>query len=562
MARQLDDESFRHSLRGLNPWHETGEIGRDRVPPVERRLAQLLWRRLLGEGLHRYQMIQGPRRVGKTTILRQTVRRLIGAGVEPRRIWWLQMDNPDVRRHGLGGVMEHVLAVGGAAAASPAYVMIDEVARAEEWGLWLKAFYDGSWPVEILATSSSMERLRGARMESGIGRWDEQCLLPCSFSEFLELCPPPEAPIPVGRVATSDRFSETLDALAPAAYASRHLDEARNILMLIGGWPDLLLQARAELDATADAWATAGPESSPAPRTMPPEPRSRVDAFADNVRRAQDRLRSDVVDRVIFRDIQESATVESPARLRDLLHILADQITGVVSPEKISGNLGVSQPTVRRYSELLENSYLTFTLPNYSKNEPAVRRRGRKVYFWDTAVRNALLSRGTTPLARSTEYGQLLENLAASTLRALGETTSTRVCYWRRGDHEVDLVLDDPNEPLAFEVASSSRHARAGLRALTESHREFAGRCYLVAPDAELVPPEYGTGGIGSIPFNAFLLAVGAQIQLAAENHVGLPRHHPAARAGSETARHARLGAADGQSPVRPASRMRGMGSE
>ena len=527
----MDENSFRYALSGLNPWHETGEIGRDRVPPVERRLAQLLWRRLLGEGLRRYQVIQGPRRVGKSTVLRQTVRRLLAHGVEPGRIWWLQMDVPDVKRHNMRAVMEHVIAASRAAPERPTYVMIDEIARAEQWALWLKTFYDDSWPVEILATASSIEKLRGERMESGIGRWDDQFLLPCSFSEFIELCPlASQHPSPADAIAT-ERFSETIEALAPAAYASRELDEARNILMLIGGWPDLLLQTRAELDALAPE-PPAGPRSPAAAPVASPALAHRGDVFADNVRRAQDRLQSDVVDRVIFRDIQESVDVENPARLRDLLHVLADQVTGVMSPEKISRNLGVSQPTIRRYSALLANSYLTFALPNYSENEQAVQRRGQKVYFWDTAVRNAVLSRATTPLSRASEYGQLLENLAASTLRALGETTSTRVYYWRRGNHEVDLVYHDRNDPVAFEIAASARHSRAGLRALAESHTAFSGRCYLVAPDAELIPPGHSDDGIGSIPFNAFLIGVGAQIQLAAENHVGLPRYRPAVEFG------------------------------
>lgn len=524
MARQITDESFRYALSGLNTWHETGEIGRDRVPPVERRPAQLLWRRLLGEGLRRYQIIQGPRRVGKSTILRQTVRRLLASGIAPRRIWWLQMDVPDIKRHNLRVVMEHVIAASGATPGQPAYVMVDEIARAEQWASWLKTFYDDSWPVEILATASSIERLREARMDSGIGRWDEQLLLPCSFAEFIELCPLPSQSTPAADTSTTERLSETLAALRPAAYASRELDEARNILMLIGGWPDLLLQARAELDtppseSATDTHAPASGLDSQANQLR------RDDVFADNVRRAQDRLLSDVVDRVIFRDIQESVDVDNPARLRDLLHVLADQVTGIMSPEKISRSLGVSQPTIRRYSELLANSYLTFALPNYSENEQAVQRRGRKMYFWDSAVRNAVLARGTTPLTRAEEYGQLLENLAASTLRSLGETTSTRVCYWRRGPHEVDLVYHDRNDPVAFEIASSARHSRAGLQALLESHREFAGRCHLVAPDAELIPPDHTTDGIGSIPFNAFLIGVGAQTQLAAENHMGLPRY-------------------------------------
>lgn len=531
MVRRIEDESFRYALSGLNPWHETGEIGRDRVPPVERRLAQLLWRRLLGEGQRRFQVIQGPRRVGKSTVLQQTVRRLLASGVEPNRVWWLQMDHPDLKRHNLRAAMEHVIALSAAAAARPSYVMIDEVARAEEWALWLKTFYDDSWPVEILATASSIEKLRGARMESGIGRWDEQCLLPCSFSEFIELCPLQSQQTPSASPATTDRLSETIEALAPAAYASRELDEARDILMLIGGWPDLLLQARAELDALAPQTPT--PRHTPASGPDAPQDLfDRGDVFSDNVRRAQDRLRSDVVDRVIFRDIPESADMDDPARLKDLLHVLAGQVAGVMSPEKISRTLGVSQPTVRRYSLLLANSYLTFALQNYSENEQAVQRRGQKIYFWDTAVRNAVLSRATTPLSRPSEYGHLLENLAASTLRSLGETTSTRVYYWRRGTHEVDLVYHDRNDPLAFEIAASARHSRAGLRTLAESDVQFRGRCYVVAPDAELIPPSHNDDGIGSIPFNAFLVGVGAQIQLAAENHVGLPRYRPAVELG------------------------------
>ena len=438
------------------------------------------------------------------------------------------MDVPDIKRHDFRAVMEHVIAASGVSAERPAYVMIDEVARAEDWALWLKAFYDDFWPVEILATASSIPKLQDARMDAGIGRWDVQHLLPCSFSEFIELCPLPSQQPPLVSAGVSECLSETIKALPPSAYASRDLDDARNILVLIGGWPDLLLQTREELNALSPGAPTGWEAPSSAPTVATSDQRHRVEAFADNVRRAQDRLQSDVVDRVIFRDIQESAEVDNPARLRDLLHVLADQVTGVMSPENISRTLGVSQPTIRRYSELLAHSYLTFALTNYSGNEQAKQRRGRKIYFWDTAVRNAVLARGTTPLSRPSEYGQLLENLAASTLRALGETTTTEVCYWRRGTNEVDLVYHDRNDPLAFEIASSPRHPRAGLRALAEAHPQFQGRCYLVAPGAELIPPDRSENGVGSIPFNAFLLGIGAQIRLAAENHVGLARYRPA----------------------------------
>ena len=42
--------------------------------PVERSLVQALRRRLAADRPHRYQVIPGPRRVGKTTVPYQTVR--------------------------------------------------------------------------------------------------------------------------------------------------------------------------------------------------------------------------------------------------------------------------------------------------------------------------------------------------------------------------------------------------------------------------------------------------------------------------------------------------------
>ena len=526
--RQLTDAATRDDLERLNPWHESGEVGRDRVAPVERRLAQLLWRRLTGEGARRYQVIQGPRRAGKSTVLLQTVRRLLARGVDPAKIWWVQMDAPDMRRHGLSEVMEHVVAVSGASADRPAFVMIDDVDRVQDWRLWLKGFHDDSWPVEILAAENALAASQVPRTDPGIGRWDEQRLLPCSFSEFIDLCPLPSRQPP--RQTAADHLNETLRALPAGPYASSELDEARNVFMLVGAWPDLLLQARRELDAhgVGDQPAQAGPgRGGGAAR---PDQRSRADTFADNVRRSHDTLRSAIVDRVIFRDIRESPAVDDPRQVEDLLHSLADPVTSLMAPGAISRIVGAPQAAVHQYKKLLEGSYLTFDLSNFADGVHALEPARSKVYFWDTAVRNAVLRRGAAALARPGEYPGLLENLAASTLRSLGEATRSRVCYWGDGGEVVGLIYDDLGGPIAFDVASSASGSRSGLRALADAHAKFAGQCYLVAPDAELISPDRSDDGVGSLPLNAFLLGVGAQIQLAVENRVGLPPdvHQPA----------------------------------
>jgi len=42
----------------------------------------------------RFQLLLGPRRVGKSTSLYQTVKNLLDAGVPAKRLWWLRLDHP------------------------------------------------------------------------------------------------------------------------------------------------------------------------------------------------------------------------------------------------------------------------------------------------------------------------------------------------------------------------------------------------------------------------------------------------------------------------------------
>ena len=73
----------------------------------------------------------------------------------------------------------------------------------------------------------------------------------------------------------------------------------------------------------------------------------------------------------------------------------------------------------------------------------------------------------------------------------------------------MDLLYGDPRAPLAFEVASSLNHPRSGFHALTRSHAEFRGRCYLVAPQAPVAHPDAETPG--TLPLDTLQLAIHAQ---------------------------------------------------
>ena len=419
-------------------------------------------------------MILGPRRVGKTTVLYQTVRHLLGEGIDPGRIWWLRMDHPLLMPFDLGSMVRSVKDVLAADNSAPLYLMLDELVYAKDWDLWLKTFYDERWPVRIAATSSATAALRERRLESGVGRWSERYLTPYLFPEYLDLVGQPYE-IDHGRT-----LAETLRSLRRGRYADLDLVAARRRFMLVGGFPELIAADRA--------------------RERPDE---------DIVLESQQILRSHAVERAVYKDIPQSFGVDNPILLERLLYVLAAQITGILSPSKISRELGMSQPTFDRYLSYLEHTFLVFTLPNYSGREATVQKRGRKVYFHDGAVRNAALQRGLAVLDNPTELGFLIENLVVASLQAHALRSGVRLHHWREGNNEVDLIYAHPTHPLAFEIASSPDHSRSGLHHLIRRHSRFRGGCYLVAPQAPVIHPDHT--GIGTLPLDVLLLAIGTQ---------------------------------------------------
>lgn len=464
-----------------NPWHIDGLVPGVLAPPVERALTRKLWAQVLADDPRRFHLILGPRRVGKTTAMYQTVRHLIQTGMSPERLWWLRMDHPVLLRESLGDLVRHVIEISGARPGHEAVLLLDELVYADQWDLWLKTFYDDRWPVRLVATSSATAALQGGRVESGVGRWTEHFLMPYLFSEYLDLLGHP------GELKVGHTLAETLAGL-PRTVPPSDLAKLRRRFLLVGGFPELIAR---------DSGREAEPD-------------------VDRLLLSQQVLRTDAVERAIYKDIPQSFGIDHPMMLERLLYILAGQVTGVLSPSSICAELdNLSQPTLDRYVSYLEQTFLVFRLTNYSGNESSIQRRGRKIYFHDGAVRNAALQRGVAPLTDPAEMGLLLENLAAASVHTLALHEGTRLHHWRDGREEVDLILDHPTQPLAFEIGSSARHSARGLVALQERHRRFTGRCYLVTPDSPVRQPQESTEGVGSLPLDRLLVAVGRQAEKA-----------------------------------------------
>jgi len=475
---QPREEDYLQIFREQNPWYKEGRVPETLAPPVPRSLAKSLWKRLKHNEPSRFQVVLGPRRVGKSTAMYQTVQRLLDDGVGVQRLVWLRMDHPLLMQLDLGALLRMWLPeMAKVTPQKPIYVFLDEVTYAKKWDVWLKTFFDERWPICLVGSSSATAALRQGRLESGVGRWEEQYLAPYLLHEFLELHGQ-GVTIPI-----AETLSETLEASLDQMPALTAVAAQRRRYLLTGGFPELLM-----LQQPTDE--------------------------AGMLLHSQRTLRSDAVERAIYKDIPQTFGVGDPMLLERVLYTLAGQFTGILSPSSICQNLGgLTQPTLDRYLSYLERAFLVFTLTNYSGREATRQMRGRKLYFVDGAVRNAALQRGLGPLSDQQEMGLLLENLVAGHLHALSQQSQVRLHYWRDGNDEVDFVYDHPTAPLAFEIGSSMSHSRKGLQALIKRFPRFQQRCYIVTPDAMIVRPSSRPDGIGMLPLDLLLLVLGMQAE-------------------------------------------------
>jgi predicted AAA+ superfamily ATPase len=130
----------------------------------------------------------------------------------------------------------------------------------------------------------------------------------------------------------------------------------------------------------------------------------------------------------------------------------------------------MARPTVERYLDLLEQTFVIFRLPSFSTNPRKEIAKSRKIYFWDTGIRNALLNVFSIDALRP-DIGALWENWV---IAEFAKTNALRggpaeLYFWRsRAQSEVDLVIKQGDALRAFEIKWSGR--RAAGRAFRDAY--------------------------------------------------------------------------------------------
>lgn len=155
----------------------------------------------------------------------------------------------------------------------------------------------------------------------------------------------------------------------------------------------------------------------------------------------------------LYKDLLMLEQIKRPALLEKLLKALALQVGSEVSFTEIGRTIGSDRKTVEKYIDLLEKAFVVFQLPALSRNVRNEIRKGKKVYFHDCGIRNAIIN-DLRPLAARTDAGALWENFViVERMKQLRyKEVDAKHYFWRTfQQQEIDLIEETADGLTAIE---------------------------------------------------------------------------------------------------------------
>lgn len=161
-----------------------------------------------------------------------------------------------------------------------------------------------------------------------------------------------------------------------------------------------------------------------------------------------------LIDSYLYKDILSFYNIQKPWVLQNLLKALALQMGNEISLNELANLLQVDKNTVKNYIEILEKSFVIFTLSGFNRNIRNELKQAKKVFFWDNGIRNAVIG-NFSPLELREDKGALWENfLIAERMKKNNyENPYINSYFWRTTTQlEIDYVEEIEGEIFAYQI--------------------------------------------------------------------------------------------------------------
>lgn len=341
--------------------------------------------------------IIGPRRSGKTTLLLHLEKQLSNSlylSFEDQKI--LDIFDADINTFAKIYLENHQT------------LIIDEFHYSKKGGKNLKYLFDFFPNKKIIISGSSALDLTVKAIKFLVGRVVVFQLLPFSFPEFLKVKNEKLYMI----YQEWNELKININIINQWFTLKNELNNLMAEYILFGGYPEVVIQSNREVKKT---------------------------------------LLTQIYSLYFLKEVKDVLGLIDDYKLRQLIKALSLQIGNICQYNELSQISSFSQPTIKKYLNFLEKTFITFFLKPYFKNKRTELVKNPKVYFFDTGLRNTILD-NFLPLDKRGDKGVLLENFTACHLLK----KNAFLYFWRtKSKAEVDFILEKEGEIIPIEVKST-----------------------------------------------------------------------------------------------------------
>jgi len=419
----MDIKRLRSLLDPYNPWWMPGSKWEEDLPDYRRPVVADVLADL--RDLPQVVSITGPRRVGKSTAVKQVIHHLLkSVHIDPQRILYFSFDDPEVFASSEAQrAIFDLLVAHHSAKARTSYFFLDEIQRLPKWELFIKKYYDLKHPIRFVVSGSASSPIFRSSQESLLGRIKDRHLLPFSFREYCQY-----------QLRGGPEFAQAVESERGLKAALLDGDGMR-ALQCANRLQEKLRPFEAAVDDALNRYCCEG--GFPEVWNLP-----------DPVRKIE-YLMEQQVRKVLYEDLMALTQYRKPENvLRFFVYLLA-RPGAEINTTTVAKEAGVERRVVEENLPRLEMTDLIMRIRKFSHQPLRVRQGSIKCYPVDMALRNAVLKTWTPPDSKT--MGLYAENLVMRELVSWPE--KIEVSYFREKNREIDfIVTHGGNRHLPIEV--------------------------------------------------------------------------------------------------------------
>ena len=393
--------------------------------------------------------IIGPRRVGKSTLIYQTINYLLEEkNVKAKRILLFSGDDPSLffdENDKLSNVLDlyfnEILEENASKLTDIVYIFIDEIHFIKNWQNYLKTYFDRKYNIKFIITGSSSIHLFKDANESLLGRIENIYVLPLTFNQFMNfymtyILKDADIEIPKVDLNDMDKSIKNLEDIYYNQDLKVKIQRTLKKYILVGGYPEYFEVKDIEV------W--------------------------------QKQLTEDIITRGIYKDILTMYNIKSPEILEKLLYYIAANNSQAFAYSGIASTFGIDTVTIMSYLGYLKQAFLINILENYSNNIAKVIRTNKKLSILDNGIQNSLLKQKKID---SDIEGHIVESMVDFDFRLLCEEENYKQFYYRNTDkEEIDLVIDRNIDIIPIEVKYTNQIERSDLKVINKFIEEHKNK--------------------------------------------------------------------------------------